>query len=174
MTIPNPWGEAQKSLQEPENGDQWARERAREHAGAGEYTAETDAATDNNVSWGPWPAQSDPAGDGAQSTEIAPRPTTGALVKVSEFGRDAWKSAKDVFDGTVYRTRPSAPRDRVERWRRAEWAGDVDTLRRVGKVLGLLPLVLSLLLDALRWLCTPLRFYVTSTIVLIVALIIIL
>ncbi|MCA1191644.1 hypothetical protein [Saccharopolyspora sp. 6V] len=175
MAIPEAW-ESKTSSQEAENDPNYGRARARAHAGAGEYTADHESASgDNVVRPAHWQSQSTER-DGAESTEMEVRHTPGVPARLKDVSKIWWSealtTATEAFDGTVYRARPSSPRDRVERWRRAHWAGDVDSLRIAGKVLGFPPLVLSLVFDTARWFCTTLRFYVLLAIGLIVVVLI--
>ena len=172
MTIPNPWGEGQNPPQEPEIGAQWGRARERAHAPAGEYATAEDFATGDNVSWGPWPAPQIAEGDEAQSTDIEVRPAPGALAKLGDASKvwlsDAKATAAEVFDGTVLKNRPASIRDRITRIQRAEWAGEFEALRKLGKVASIPPTVFYIALQAVAWLCTPLRFYVALAIAVLI------
>lgn len=175
MAISSPWAEPEKSPQGPETDPQWAPERARDHAGAGDYATAEDFATRDNVSWGPWPTPQNAEGDEPKSTDIAVRPAPGALAKLGDASKvwlsDAKATAVEVFDGTVIKARPASIRDRITRIQRAEWAGEFEALRKIGKVASIPPTVFYIALQAVAWLCTPLRFYVALAIaVLIVVL----
>ena len=167
MAIPSPWESVttESESESPEAGGLWApereRERERAHAGAGDYTEDHEAATDAEVVQFP-----------NTSTDVAVRDQPGLPAKLRDAStvwmRDAAQHTREVFDGSVYTVRPPSVRDRVERWRRAEWAGGIDSLRVAGKVAGAVPLALDLLVDAVRWFLTPGRFYIAVAVTCLV------
>lgn len=172
MPIPEAWDTAETSSGAAKSAPNWERARADAHAGAGDYTAESVAAIDDNLVQFPRRAATDTDGDGAPGAEIVARTAPGPLVKVRDASKvwlsDAKVTAVEAFDGTVYRSRPPSIRDRVTRVRRATWAGDMDGLRKFGQAASIPPLIAYITLQAVAWLCAPLRFYVFLAIAVVI------
>lgn len=176
MAIPTPWESSETPSEAPNLDPNWGRERERDRAGARDYTADEDFATEGNVKWGPWPATADTDGDQPQQAEIVVRPDPGVLVKLGDaskiWGVEAWDTAKRGLDKTVWTERPASLRDMHVRLQRAEWAGDVKVIRQVGTALGYMCLVLTAVGRGALWpLARPARLLITTAIaVLIVVL----
>lgn len=172
MAILKPWEQPEDPSEAPDSTNNWLRESERDRAGAREYRSGNESATDDNVAWGPWPTADDTDSDQSASAQVEVRPEPGKLAKLGDASKVWWMDAKttaaEAFDGTVLRARPPSIRDRYTRIRRATWAGGMDGLRKFGQAASVPPLIVYITLQAVAWLCAPLRFYVFLAIAVVI------
>lgn len=177
MAIPKPWEHSENPSDDPESSPNWGRERARAHAGAGDYTTDHQSANVDNLV--PFPVAADSAAsatesdDSELSTEVEKRASPGLPVKVKDASKVWWSEAKETataaWDGSMYRARPPSLRDIRVRAQRAEYAGDIDLLRRIGAGFGWVSVVVTAIGYALLWIARrPARLVVTTAVVVLV------